>query len=306
LSSLGYLFLFWHGRANLGVDRSEDKGVLPFDGWTVFMFVWPQAVTFALWWVQSQSYRFILTWVADIADVGLFAAGYMICSVPMQTFETLLNEYYNPALFRSLKGQDKTGVAAAWNAYAAVYIPAVILFGAFLVGNASFLVKLLLGEQFQAVVPILLWTAVTETLRAVSSSLHQLGLAKVDMTVNILPVSVGAVTAPTMVYFLASHEPLMGTAMALFIAGLGVLALVIPISHRALPVIWPTRRIGAALLCGVPLILTGWGLTLFFAELTAPQAGLALLMSTILLLFFLYAFSREWLCKVKQLAVKTV
>ena len=295
LSSLSYAFLNRYARAGAPAISSDAPGMLPFDWRTVFMFVWPQAMVFVLWWIQSQSYRFVLSWVADIATVGLFASGYMICSVPMQTFESLFNEFYSPTLYRALKGQDREGMARAWNAYAAAYIPAVILFGAFLVGNAAFMVKLLLGEQFQAVTAILIWPALTETFRAISSTLHQLGLAKIDMTVNVLPVMVGALVAPTLVYVLASYEPLLGTALALLAAGVAVFAVVIPISCRALPVTWPIRRIMYALALGVPLCLVGRLMGVGFGELSESKAVIVLVISGLMMMVLQYIMAKVWL-----------
>lgn len=299
LSSLSYAFLNQYARAGVPVRSPDVPGMLPFNWRTVFMFVWPQAMVFVLWWIQSQSYRFVLSWVADIATVGLFAAGYMICSVPMQTFETLFNEFYSPTLYRALKGQDREGMARAWNAYAAAYIPAVILFGAFLVGSAAFMVKLLLGEQFQVVTAILIWPALTETFRAISSTLHQLGLAKIDMTVNVLPVVVGALLAPTLVYFLAPYEPLLGTALALLAAGVAVFAVVIPISCRALPVVWPIRRIIYAAALGVPLCLMGRAMGVGLGELSESKAVLALVISGLVMVLLQYVMAKEWLREVR-------
>lgn len=295
LSSLSYALLNRYARAGAPAISSDAPGMLPFDWRTVFMFVWPQAMVFVLWWVQSQSYRFVLSWVADIATVGLFAAGYMICSVPMQTFESLFNEFYGPTLYRALKGQGREGMAQAWNAYAAAYIPAVILFGAFLVGNATFMVKLLLGEQFQAVTAILIWPALTETFRAISSTLHQLGLAKIDMTINVLPVMAGALVAPTLVYVLAPYEPLLGTALALLAAGVAVFAVVIPISCRALPVAWPIRRIMYALVLGVPLCLVGRLMGVGLGELSESKAVIALVISGLVMVALQYIMAKAWL-----------
>ena len=54
LSSLSYAFLVRYGRQETAVHSGEGHGLLAFDRWAVLMFVWPQAVVFALWWIQSQ------------------------------------------------------------------------------------------------------------------------------------------------------------------------------------------------------------------------------------------------------------
>lgn len=306
LSSLSYAVFSRYAALGRSGHGSGEARVLPFDWWTVFTFVWPQAIIYSLYWIQSQSYRFVLASVADIATVGLFAAGYMICSVPMQTFETLFNEFYSPTLFRALKGQDTKGMAQAWNAYAAAYIPAVMLFGAFLVGNAAFMVKLLLGEQFQAVMPILIWPALTETFRAISSVLYQLGLVKVDMSINLLPVVAGALIAPTLAYLLAPYEPLLGTAVALLAAGVAVLVVVIPLSRRALPVVWPIRRILYAAALGVPLCGLAWGMRAGLGELSPGKALGALAVSGLALVCCQYLMAKQWLREVRPMAGKVV
>jgi O-antigen/teichoic acid export membrane protein len=306
LSSCSYILLMRYGDERSLAQPGKGHALLPFDRHIMLMFVWPQAVVFGLSWVQSQSYRFILTSVADIGNVGLFAAGYMVCSVPMQTFESLFNEFYSPRWFRALKGQDAGGLAQAWNAYAGAYVPAVILFGAFLVGNAGFLVKVLLGEQFQSIAAILVLPALTEMLRALSSSLHHLGLAKVDMTVNILPGVVGALVAPTFVYALAPYDPLVGTAVALFAAGIAVFAIIIPMSYRALPIVWPIRRIVLAAAFGIPLALMGRLMALGFGEVTDAKAAIALACSGFVMIVMQYLMSKEWFHEVSPIARSTV
>jgi O-antigen/teichoic acid export membrane protein len=299
LSSLSYVLLDRYAREAVPVSASHLPDVLPFDWKTMSMFVGPQAIAFLFFWIQTQSYRFVLSWVTDITTVGLFAAGYMVCSVPMQTFESLFNEFYSPTMFRALKGQNIEGIARAWNDYAAAYIPAVILFGAFLIGNATFLVKLLLGEQFQVIASILIWPALTETFRAISSTLHQLGLAKVDMTVNIIPVVLGALVAPTLVYLLAPSEPLLGTALALLGAGGAALIAVIPISYRALPVVWPIRRILYAAALAVPLCLLGRLMGVGFGELSEGKAMIALVISGLTMVFLQYVMAKDWILQVR-------
>lgn len=301
LASLSYVLLYRYVRKST-FSAPHPAGVretISFDKWKMFMFAWPQVISNGLWWVQSQSYRFILNWVADITIVGLFAAAYMICSVPIQTFETLFNEYYSPTLYRALKAQDAAGIARAWNAYARAYIPAVILFGSFVAGNAGFLVKLLLGEQFQAVAAILIWPALTETMRASLSSLHTLGIAKVDMTINLPSVIAGALAAPVLVLLLATRSPLLGTAIALLGAGAVALAIGIYVSYRTLPITWPMRRIAAAVALGVPLGLMGHILGAVLGELTESKAGLALAVSALAMLLLQYAMGKEWLREVR-------
>ena len=300
LASLSYVFLFQYARRPASVHPAPMGEAVVFDRWNIFMFAWPQVIVYGLWWIQSQSYRFVLNWVSDIASVGMFAAAYMICSVPIQMFETLFNDFYSPKLYESLKNHDAAGIVRAWNAYACAYIPAVLLFGAFIAGNAVFLVKLVLGEQFQAVAPILIWPALTETMRASASSLYTLGIAKVDMRVNLPSVIAGAMTAPVLVMLFAPHNPLLGTALALLGAGGAALAVGLYVSYRTLPVTWPVRRIGVAAVLGLLLGAMGYILNAMIGELTTGKAALALVVSSLVMVSLQYAMGKKWLREMPQ------
>ena len=138
----------------------------------------------------------------------------------------------------------------------------------------------------------------TETFRAISSTLHQLGLAKVDMTVNIVPVMIGALVAPMLVYLLASSEPLLGTALALLVAAAAAFTAVVPISCRALPIVWPVRRIVYAAALAVPLCLLGRAMGAGFGELSEREAMIALVISGLATVFLQYVMAKEWLRQV--------
>ncbi len=261
----------------------------------VFLFAWPQVIVYILWWIQSQSYRFILDGLTGLASVGLFFAAYTICSMPMQTFETLFNEFYSPILYRKLKGQSQAGMAQVWNDYASAYVPAVIIFGAFLIGSGPYLAKVLLGEKFQAVGYIIVWPALAETFRAISSSLYTMGIIKVDMRINILPVVAGAVTALLLVYQLAQRDPLIGTGVALFLASAVVLSVVVPISRRVLPIKWPMRRIGLAVVFGSPLIAGGYSIAKANMSIGLATASVMIILTATYLVIVQYLIARKWL-----------
>lgn len=268
---------------------------VPFTRKKVFAFAWPMAIVYALSWVQLQSYRFVLEDVAGLVSVGLFFAAHAVCAAPMQTFQTMFNEFYSQTLYRKLKGGSQAGQAGAWNAYAEAYIPAVILFGAFLAGCGPYLAKILLGPEFQVVAAILVWPALVETLRAVATSVDTMGIVKVDMRVNLVPAFVGAVCAPWLVYALAGDNPLVGTGIALSLAGLAGLIVVIPISYRVLPIRWPARRIILALLAGLPMVIAGNIASRAAGMIGWTDAMLALALGAVYLLIVQYLFARKWL-----------
>lgn len=270
---------------------------VPFTYKKVFAFAWPMAIVYGLSWVQLQSYRFVLEDVAGLVSVGLFFAAHAVCAAPMQTFQTMFNEFYSQTLYRKLKGGSRGEQAGAWNAYAEAYIPAVILFGAFLGGCGPYLAKILLGPEFQVVAAILIWPALMETLRAISTSVDTMGIVKVDMRVNLVPAIVGAICAPWLIYTLAGENPLTGTGVALSLAGLAGLIVVIPISYRVLPIRWPAKRIILALLAGLPMVIVGNIASHSTGAVTWADALIALLVGAVYLLVAQYLLARKWLRK---------
>jgi len=275
-------------------------GSLPFTWRAVFMFAWPQLLTSALWWSQSQSYRFVLGELGGPALVGLFAAGYTVCAGTMQTMETLFNEIYNPKLYRTLADHGQAGQVQAWNDYASAYLPAIVLFGAFLVGMIPFLANVLLAEQYRVIVPILFIPALTETLRAMYTVLNTMGVVKLDMRITVPPVIAGAILSPLLVYVLGSSNPLLGTAAGLLLAYLAVFLIVIPITRSALPIRWPIGRILVAALTGLPMIILGQLLPRML-NTTLAISVVVLAIGALYMAGAQYVLARPWLGRVFRL-----
>jgi len=288
--------LFWAFLKNTtistsGVQKPEQR-VLPFDVAAVLRFIWPQVLVGVLWWVQSQSYRFQLAEISSVATVGLFFAGYALCSVPMQAFEAAVNEYFGPMLYGRIGESSQGGVVQAWNLYAAVYVPYILIFGAFLAACAPFLVVLALGSEFQAVGPILLWAALGETARALSTVNFALGYAKIDMRRLLPPALVGALAAPILIQALAPDTPLLGTAVALCLTNVIVLVVVFVLTRLSVPVTWPWKRAITAAAIGIVVISAG---RVAFDMLPRTPAVAVLICTSLglVVLAVLYFFSRN-------------
>lgn len=271
---------------------------VPFTYKKVFAFAWPMVIIYALHWVQLQSYRFTLEDVAGLASVGLFVAAHAVCAAPMQTFQTMFNDFYSQTLYGKLKGGTREQQARAWNGYAEAYIPSVILFGSFLAGCGPYLAKVFLGPQFQVVAPMLIWPALIETARAISTSVDTMGIVKIDMRVNLAPAIVGAICSPPLIYALASEDPLAGTGIALSLAGLAGLLVVVPLSYRVLPIHWPIERIILALIAGLPMVIAGNVASRSTGALGWSETWIALAAGALYLVTLQYLFARKWLHKV--------
>ena len=295
------IFVLFRYLPTIAKKRTEPIGnTMELKRSVVLQFAWPQIVTLLLWWSQSQSYRFVLDRVSSLGKVGLFSVGYGLCAAPMIAVETLFHQFYDPFYYGALKGQKgNETVARAWNDYASAYIPTVILAGAFLIGSGPFLAKILLGEKFQSVSEFLIWPALTETIRAIGTTIHFMGIAKVDMRVTMLPVAVGAIIAPAGVYLFGGVHALQGTGIALFIASVGVLSTSIYISFKALPVRWPCRRIVYAILLGTPMIIGFKIINMLMLEINVLNAIIVLLLGGLYLIIAQYIMAKRWLKKIQ-------
>lgn len=267
----------------------------------VWSFVWPQVVMFALWWTQSQSYRFLLAEVSTVAAVGVFFAAYALVSVPMQAFESAFNEVYSPTLYREFEAGGPGAQVLAWNRYAAAYVPSILIFGCFLAGCAPHLSRLALGPAFQVDAVFFALPAVAEAGRALGSVNHVLGVAKLDMRRLLPPAFAGAILAPVFVVLLAPSHPLFGTGLALAIASAGVLSVVYLQSRRTQGLVWPWGRMGLAVLAGLPLVLGGVA-----AHARVPDSAAHAVVTCVILgvgaLLGLYGMSRPWVGTLRMAA----
>jgi O-antigen/teichoic acid export membrane protein len=261
---------------------------------TVWAFVWPQVAMFALWWIQSQSYRFVLAEVSTMAAVGLFYAAYALISVPMQAFEAAFNEVYSPTLYRDFEAAGADGRVQAWNRYVYAYMPSILVFGCFLAGCAPHITRLALGPAFQIGALFFVWPAIAEVCRALASVNHTLGVAKVDMRLLLPPALAGAVVAPMLVLLLAPAAPLSGTGAALCAASLAVLGVVYAKLRKVPGLRWPWGRLGVAAMAGLPLPLVGVMLDAWILHSPAAALGACLLLGGYALVV-LYVFARPWL-----------
>ena len=252
---------------------------LSFSASAIFAFSWPVMITAALWWMQSQSYRFVLDRIQGVAYVGLFTAGYSLASMPIAMYEGLFGQFYEPIFYGELKGQGREGQAEAWNNYARAYLPGLVVAGTFVAASSPFLAQVLLGEAFRAVaLRVVVWAAVIETMRATGSMMYHLGVAKVDNRMTILPVAAGAVLAPLGVLLFGQFDPVLGTIAGLFVAGLAVIIIILTTSHRILPIRWPVHRIMMGFGLSIPLVVGFLGTYWVFPS---PATGISLLVLVI-------------------------
>lgn len=276
-------FLIWKKISNHSVvELPVHEHAIIFSRKAVFAFSWPFLFTSSLWWIQTQSYRFILEKIQGLSEVGLFATAYALAAMPIMLYESIITQYLEPSFFGELKNQGREGQIKAWNKYAYLYLPGIAIAGAYVAAATPFLAKIFLGKEYRSVaIQVTCWAAIIETMRAAGAMMFQLGMAKVDNRMTIFPAIAGAILAPLGVIYFGGMHPIAGTITGLFIAGLIVLLINVFLSYKVLPITWPVKRIVQALLLTMPVTFGLPVLHYFFPEPNYLVSFLALSVSAL-------------------------
>lgn len=222
---------------------------------TVFRFAWPLSVSMGLNWVQWQSYLFILVSVHGENVVGLFAVGYTVIAAVVMAYEVLFSQFYIPTLYNDIADQDSSGRAEAWNRYANLYLPSIVVTVAFVAAGGPFLAKLMVGSQFySAAVTVAPMAAIAEGARLICSAYNMAAFAQLDMRTVIWPTLAGVTLTVAGVLILSRWSPLIGTGLALILGGAATAVLLSIKLHRVLSLRLPGKRLFWSLVVCLPFV----------------------------------------------------
>jgi O-antigen/teichoic acid export membrane protein len=266
-----------------------------FDVRSVFRFSWPLIISTGFYWAQTNGYRFVLAALADTRMIGLLTVGLTIATAPLAMFDTLFTEFYRPIFYHNIKFGSASQKALAWNRYASAYFPAIILMGSLIACSGPYLARVLVSDAFQGVAWLAPWGALLQSTLMVYGTYVALSFASLDTRVLIRPNILGAAVALILTAMLARRQPLDGTAIALTL-GMGVTMVGTALRlGREFPHKLPWRRLGLAVLLGLPLVLVLWGLRGVRSEPTQIQSALVLAGSGGYVLLAQLLLAREWL-----------
>jgi O-antigen/teichoic acid export membrane protein len=235
---------------------NDNLNTVPFNFTSIFTFSWPIVITAFLWWIQSQSYKFLLEKNFGLQNVGYFTIGFTLAAMPISMYETIIGQYLEPLFYKNLQNQNKLGQANAWNIYSSFYLPGLVIVTVFLFSSHKLLVQLLLDEKYWLLTDkIVPWALLIEFMRATGAMMYHLGIAKLDNKITILPVMTGAISAPFCIYFFTKIDSIYGTIIGLFISGFLSLTISVYISRKALPIKWPYTKMLKYLLFSMPIFI---------------------------------------------------
>lgn len=271
---------------------------------TVFHFAWPVAIAASLWWVHTQSYRFVLGHLGGLGALGLFAIGYGIAAKIMAVFESIFTQYYHPVFYKEISTADTEGKRISWNKFAAYLFPGALLMVVFIIACAPFLTKLLVAAEFQESARFILWGALAELARVLGSGFSMIAHAQMKTGWLILPAITGATLALGGVFLLSQWDPQTGTGIALVIAGFAMALHLACKLHRKIAFNLPWRRIFISIALSAPLLVGLLGFDTLNDHLTYARSFIVLALAGIYLLIAQYLMATHWLgsAEIKEVA----
>jgi O-antigen/teichoic acid export membrane protein len=240
----------------------------------LFGFAWPIAIAVGLNWVQTQGYRFVLGESLNMSVLGLFVAGYGISAGIIAAFESVLTTYFQPQFYKQIANDDPHVQAAAWNNYATALVPSLILLVCMVWAVAPELTNLLLGPAYAASATFVVWGALAETGRVLTSVYSLVAQVKMNTRLLVVPSLLGAIVAVGLIDWLVPLYGGQGAGVALTIAGIVVLLAMHFLIRRQLVMRLPLRLTLKSLVMGAVLCAMAFGVRFLFHNQPGRSATL--------------------------------
>lgn len=256
----------------------------------ILTFCWPIAIAVGLAWLQTQSYRLFLGYSIGLQNLGLFVAGYSISAGIFSAFESIVTTYFQPFFYKKISQADKQGRVLAWNHYAAVIIPSLILLFWVIVTLAASLSKLMLSEGYQNTVQYTVWGALVEMFRVWANIYGLAAHSEKNTKILMMPNLIGAAASVFFLTILIPFFGVLGVCVALSLAGL----LVMIFLHNSLKDKYGIAIDYRDIVLAMSLGFIFWLLSYYF-QMMVVENNLIIFMSQLLLLIFLIIPSQLYL-----------
>ncbi|MCG3115725.1 MAG: oligosaccharide flippase family protein [Candidatus Manganitrophus sp. SA1] len=205
----------------------------------LFVFSWPIAISVGLNWTQTQGYRFFMEKLLGLELLGLFVAGYSISLGLITAFESVLTTYLQPRFYKQISDGVEREQSLAWNGYAGMVFPTLILTVSFIVVLAPELTRLFLGPAFQSASRFVVWGAIAEAMRVIAGVYGLVAHARMKTRLLLIPNAIGAFLSIVLVWWLVPQLAAEGVGVALTFSGVATVVvmhtLMLPHLQIALP-----------------------------------------------------------------------
>lgn len=216
---LGYILasllsnLIWSVVYRIKTARAANTSLRSFktDVWAYALPLIPMEMIF---WINGLGDRYIIGYYMSAAEVGLYAATYLIINEAFNRSAMVLLRTFQPAYFQACsREQAKESIRILWLWLG--YVIALGLVGVFLVClTKDWIAAFLLAKSYHAAIELMPAIALGCSLHALGTVISQPLLAKKRTRFVLLGRFCGAVTALVSIPLMVKHFGLLGAAMA--------------------------------------------------------------------------------------------
>lgn len=265
-----------------------DMGVL-------LRFSFPLAVVNVIYWLHSQGYRFLYQQISGSEALGYFLIGFGIGISLMASFDILFNQYYHPFFYKQISHANNLQKTEAWNQYTSAFFPAILILMVFVVTNSTFIAKVFTAARFHGVGFIIMWGAITESLRMVFSTTSFVSHACIETKPIVLPSLIGMAVALVCVIIFVPIYSFTGCGFAIAVGWLVASAYIFVNMKKLLPIKIAWKRIFYAFFLCSPMIICYFVFKKNAVIFNMPQSLLFLFMNGLYLIFVQFILARKWM-----------
>lgn len=219
----------------------------------IFMFSWPLALASALYWGQSEGYRFILQDTAGVDFLGKFVVAYSLGAALMIAIDTLFHQLYMPVFYKEISEETNESHIEAWNKYAKKLVSVCIPIGIYIACAGPFMARWLVHSSYRDVGIYAAFGAISQLFRVLAAASYFGIVAQKNTKALILPGVIGTIIALAGTWVLSSKLPIAGTGISLvlshFIVSIGTYWAL----KRKITVKIPWRRVVETMVLSFPL-----------------------------------------------------
>jgi O-antigen/teichoic acid export membrane protein len=211
----------------------------------LFVYGWPISVAVVFGWGQYQGYRLVMEHFVGLKELGIFVAAYGIALGIMTAVESLLSSLLQPRFYARLNmaGESPT---EAWNEYAAVALPILVLTAGTLAAASVEALHIFLAPAYWGTASYVCWAAAIELTRTAANTYSLCMHAAMDTRRLIAPSLIGALLSIGLLTPSVHFWGLVGAGPALTLAGVLYLACWHVAARRMSCISFPLRRVSLA------------------------------------------------------------
>jgi O-antigen/teichoic acid export membrane protein len=264
--------------------KSAPFAAEPYAPRAVLSFAWPLVLCLSFYWLQRSLPLPWLAAQADATQVGLFSVAFSVGMLAMLSFDTLFKELYGPRYEREIAHAAHAARVAAWERYAAAFLPGLMAACMCTVAAAPALLMALTAPAFHGLALFVGWGAVCQAILSVYSLVMLQATSVMDNRALLLPNACGALLTALVLWRGGASDASTQAALATATGLLATTVLAAWRLRRVHAARWPWQRSVRAAAAGAPVLAA--------THLTHPV--LALLGVTAFAVLLQWWLSRVW------------